>query len=104
MNRIKIIVKDLISSSMAISPEGGEKLYEEIIDNLKAGNVVDLDFSGIDIILSVFLNKSVGKIYGTEYKGFFNDGKITISNMSKQDLQTLELVKERAIKFFKDKQ
>ena len=88
---------------MAISPEDGDKLYNEIIENIKNGYLIDLDFSGIDIILSVFLNHSVGKIYGTEYKKYFDQNKITVSNLSIQDADTLKMVKERAEKFFTDK-
>lgn len=103
MNTKKIIIKDIISSSRAISPEDGDKLYNEIIKSIKEGYKVLLDFSNIDILLSVFLNHSIGKIYGTEYKEAFKNGIIEFVNISEQDFHTVEIVQDRAIKFFSGK-
>ena len=95
-----IQIFSLINSSMAISPEDGEKLYQEMITNLDTGNTIEIDFQKIDIIVSSFLNSSIGRLYGTQYKDALDNGQIKIINMTEQDKATLSLVIKRAKEFF----
>lgn len=103
MEKITINLANLISSTMAIRQEDGEKVYSAIVKNLELGKKVELDFSGLEIIVSVFLNNAIGKLYGTKYNKVFEDGLLSVVNISVQDFQTLEIVKRRAIEFFQNK-
>ena len=100
MTRKTINIISLIKSSMAVKQTDGEIVYNKIVEFLDAGDNVEVDFSGIEILLSIFLNNAIGKLYGTKYKTAFEDGRITISNMSVEDLATLEIVQRRAVVFF----
>ncbi len=100
MTRHVINIVSLIGSSMAIKQSDGEKVYDKIVKLLEREEQIELDFSGIDILLSIFLNNAIGKLYGTKYKTALEDGRISVSHMSEQDLATLEIVKKRAVAFF----
>lgn len=100
MDKKIIHIRSFISSAMAISPEAGERLFEEIYRALQQKKQVELDFSGIDILVSAFLNSSIGKVYGTEFKNAFEEKRIIVSNISEQDKATLLLVQKRAKAFF----
>ena len=100
MDKKIINIHNFISSAMAISPEDGEKLFEEICKALRGNYQVELDFIGIDILVSAFLNSSIGKLYGIEFKDAFEKQQIIISNISAQDHATLKLVQKRAKDFF----
>lgn len=104
MDKKIIHISAFISSAMAISPEDGEKLFKEIYNALQQKKQVELDFSGIDILVSVFLNNSIGKLYGTEFKNAFDTGQIIVSHMSEQDKATLLLVQKRAKDFFANRE
>lgn len=100
MDKKIIHIRSFISSNMAISPEDGEKLFEEICKTLKEDKQVELDFSKIDILVSAFLNSSIGKLYGTKFKDAFDREQIIFSNLSEQDKATVLLVQKRAKDFF----
>lgn len=100
MTRHVINIVSLIGSSMAVKQSDGEKVYDKIVNLLEREEQIELDFSGIDILLSIFLNNAIGKLYGTKYKTALEDGRVSVSHMSEQDLATLEIVKKRAVAFF----
>ena len=104
MNKETINVFKLISSPMAISPDDGKKLFKEIVNLIesKKVNEIVIDFSKIEILLTVFLNNAIGQIYGTKHKDFL-EKNIKFTNMLPQDQETLEIVKRRAEKFFASK-
>lgn len=59
-NEMNILnMKDLIGGVNAVSYDAAQKVYPKIEEALKKG-VVELDFSGIKILSSPFLNATVG--------------------------------------------
>ena len=56
---MKIKVKDIINSNQATIRSEGLKVYEEIKNNIKKGTVI-VDFSDIKMVVSSFLNSSIG--------------------------------------------
>lgn len=57
----QIHVRMLIGEN-AITAEAGETLYERILPELKAGHMVVLDFEGVGVIASPFLNVAIGRL------------------------------------------
>lgn len=86
-----IIVKDIIQSKIAFDAEDGEKVFKEILKKSREHyDVIYLNFKGIDLINTAFLNNAVGKLFDTQ---LFNlkENKVLIQNM---DSNKLELLKE----------
>lgn len=86
---VKINVKETIKNTIAMSTEDGKILYEKINKELKLSNKVELSFDGIDMLISHFLNESIGK----QYECFDNwdtlDKAIEYRNIDEDDLELL---------------
>ncbi len=91
---VKINVKDEIRNTIAMSTEDGKVLHEIIYRNLKESRKVELSFEGIDMLISHFLNESVGKLYEKFDNWDVLDKSIEYINIDSDDL---ELLKEKVI-------
>ena len=91
---IKINVKDTINNTIAMSTEDGKKLFEVLYENLKQSKKIELSFKGIDMLISHFLNESIGKLYEK-----FNNWNILDQAIEYQEIDSddLELLKEKVI-------
>lgn len=58
---MKIVLKELFGED-AITNEDGQKVYEKIHPELLAGRQVELDFSGVKVVASLFLNPAIGQL------------------------------------------
>ncbi|MDR3244730.1 MAG: STAS-like domain-containing protein [Elusimicrobiota bacterium] len=94
---------DIINTNIAVTQEDGEKVYLILMDILKSGCLITLDFSKIEILTSSFLNTAIGKILGTQYKEVFDNKTITIANISQDDKKVVDIVLNKAKEFFKKK-
>lgn len=102
MSGINIKVSQLLNSFFAVSTEGGEKLFEAIDQNFKAQKSVIVDFEKIELIVSTFLNASIGQLYGV-YTTEYIQQHLSVKNMTNDDLDILKKVTDRAKEYFKDK-
>jgi hypothetical protein len=98
----EIKVSGILNSNMAVSTEEGEKIYELIRESFNRQEQVRIDFSDLKLIISTFLNASIGQLYGS-YSTEFIQQHLDVQNMSQDDLNTLKLVTDRAKEYFKDK-
>jgi transcriptional regulator len=98
----EIKVSGILNSNMAVSTEEGEKVYELIKESFNRQEQVRIDFSDLKLIISTFLNASIGQLYGI-YSTEFIQQHLDVQNMSQDDLNTLKLVTDRAKEYFKDK-
>jgi hypothetical protein len=90
----KINVKDAISNTIAMSTEDGQKLFYVLYENIKNSHKIELSFSGIDILISHFLNEAIGKLYEKFETWDLLDNAIVYTDMDDDDL---ELLKEKVI-------
>ena len=60
---MELVVKDLLGSRLAVSPEKGEVLYEFLYKNLENKDNIVINFAGIEQHTTAFLNKAFGKLY-----------------------------------------
>ncbi len=97
-----IRVKDIIGTSYASATEHGDLLFQKVDSYFKSDEEITLDFDEIDIIVSTFLNASIGQLYGF-YSSDFIKNHLKVKNMSNDDLNVLRKVIERAREYFKDK-
>lgn len=102
MEKLKIIhiyVRDIISSSAAVSSNEGDKVFQVINANLKNNEQVLVDFNNLNLIISAFLNAAIGQLYGT-YKAEFIKEHLSVIGLSNDDLHLLKKVNDRAKEYF----
>ncbi len=100
---INIKVKDIIDGSSAVSSNEGDKLFQKINDSFLKDEHVILDFNGINLLISAFLNASIGQLYGS-YETDFIKNHLTLEGMSNDDLHLLKKVNDRAKDYFSRKE
>ena len=96
---MKIEIKDIIKKNIAISTDDGAKVFLEIkklLDN--KDEYIEVSFIGIDMLISHFLNESIGKLYISFPKIRWKEiDKINYTDIDEDDL---ELLKKRVIPAF----
>jgi hypothetical protein len=101
----RLTVKDIINSQLAVSTEKGEMVFEAINSHLQKDEKVIVDFKGIDLMITAFLNAAIGKLYGNKnYSGSFLNEHIKLENIEKDDISLFKDVIERAKEYFEDKE
>lgn len=101
----RLIVKDIINSELAVSTEKGEMVFEAINSYLQNNEKLIIDFKGIDLIITAFLNSAIGKLYGNKnYSGEFLNNHIKIENVESEDISLFKDVIERAKEYFENKE
>ncbi|MGN6440198.1 MAG: STAS-like domain-containing protein [Agriterribacter sp.] len=103
MGANKVVVLDAINTPFAVSTESGELLFDIINNNFKSNLPIVLDFTGIELIVSTFLNASIGQLYGL-YSTDKIQNLLSVLNMGNDDLTILKKVTDRAKEYFKDKE
>lgn len=94
-------IKQILGSDSAITPTSGELIFNVLEKVIDQKGTVQLDFSGIEIITSAFLNSAVGRLY-SKYSSEELNTVLYITNISNDDLQLLKKVIERAKDYFSD--
>ena len=93
-------VFDIIGKNIAVSTEDGRKIFEILKGEIeKNKSDVVVSFKGIDMLISHFLNESIGKLYITFDKKRWDE--IDSIHYTDIDEDDLELLKERVISAFK---
>ena len=90
-----LLIKDFTKSSRAISAVDGEKIYQQIDTYFKKGEPVLLDFKGIELTITAFLNSCIGKLYGSYAQEKIKD-LLNIENLHEDEKLLLKLVIEKA--------
>ncbi len=92
-------VMECIGTPSAITQELGDILYREIVKSIEAKEVIELDFSDVESMISPFLNNSIGKLYG-KYNGETLTQYLKISNLPKEKIATVNMVIQNAKRFY----
>lgn len=98
---VKIKVVDVIGSNLGVSSEDGGAVFEKIQIALKARQSVELDFTGIDMVISAFLNTAVGKLVEDLSIEQIHQ-RIKFTGMADGDPELLEKVLENARRYYED--
>lgn len=93
----RIIVKDLINSSSATSPEKATPLYNLIVQSINNAEQVSIDFSNLTTITTAFFNSSIGKLYSA-YSADTLNKFVTLdgTTLTKLQFDKLKLVMQNA--------
>lgn len=94
MNSI-LNIKSFTDSHLAVSAKQGSKIYEELYTSIKNEKNIVLDFEGIELIITAFLNASIGKLY-SEFTSEEIRKYLTIENLDPTETELLKLVLEHA--------
>jgi len=79
----------------------GRLLGDEIGKALHNGEDVVLDFSGVNTVLTAFLNPAVGRLYA-DFSSDEVDRRVTASNASPSPDASLKRARDHARKYFND--
>ena len=79
--------------------EDGEKVYRETYGRLKAGEVVEMDFSGVEIFASPFFNTAMGQLL-RDISVDDLQRLVVISNLTEDGVSVLNRVIENAKDYY----
>jgi len=98
----QVKIKDIINRETAVSSDDGEIVYTLIVTYLKKNCIAELDFSGITILTTAFLNSAIGQLYNTYSSDQLNN-TLRLKNVADEDRILFKKVIERAKEYFKNK-
>jgi len=96
---MEIKVRDIINSDTALAPSTGDPVHNVIKDALMSKHVVELDFSGIEVMTTAFLNAAIGKLY-SEFDSAYLNSYLKIGSIATTDLTLLLKVIKTAKNYF----
>lgn len=98
-----IKLKEFFGSSFLISTEKGEKLYPIVLEELKAGNKVIIDFENIKSTITAFFYAWYGRLFEMYNKKELKE-RIIFTNITKGSLLQIETVEDTSEKFYTNKE
>jgi len=99
---LQLNVKDIIGRDTAVSSDDGETIFKKIDEHLKNGDTVELDFSGISLMTTAFLNTAIGQLYSIYNSNQLNS-LLKLVNVAPEDTILFKKVIERAKEYFANK-
>jgi hypothetical protein len=101
---IHLNVKELIGTDLAVSTENGQKVHSILEQNLDDKQQVVLDFDGISLIITAFLNAAIGSLFKNQkYSAEFLNENLLLSNVDSNDAHLFVEVINRAKEYFANK-
>lgn len=102
MNNEKIInVVKVVGDNICVTDEDGKKVFDVIDNALLHEKKIIISFDGVTDLTSAFLNNAVGQLYGKFDENFIKS-KLSVTDVSKNDVVILRRVVDRAKSFFDD--
>lgn len=93
---MKVIdVKDIITSSIAVSPTKGELLYNLIKKSIENKEKIQLNFENIEQLTTAFFNSAIGSLYKSFTSDELNE-YLTVYGLDELDKYLLSKVIIRA--------
>ncbi len=85
-----INVNEVIHSNSATIRDHGLAVYEIAKKALQDGEKVEISFSNITMVISSFLNASIGKLYGN-FPFEVVDEQVTVTGLDEDDMELLQI-------------
>ncbi len=99
-----ILIKEIIKGDIAVSTSDGDSIYNLINDYLLNHKKITIDFAGISIMTTAFLNAAIGQLYSNPvYSDDFLNNHLNLTNVEKEDRVLFSEVVKRAKEYFRDK-
>lgn len=90
-----IRITDITQSKRAISAIDGDKVFDKIQAAFEHETPITIDFEGIDLTITAFLNASIGKLY-SKYSSEQIKKFLEIKNLPNDEVKLLKIVIDRA--------
>lgn len=100
-SEIRIMVFEVVGSSICVSSDDGQKVHDQIAAALREGKTVRLSFLNVESLTSAFLNAAIGQLYG-EFSDEAVKVSLSVADMDQDDLVLLKRVVEIAKEYFSD--
>lgn len=91
----EIMMKQYIEGDTAVSYEDGKTCLKDILQYLGQGERVVLDFTGIDYVITAFLNPVIGDLILEKGDGVMKH--IGIKNANESIIKKIKLVRDGAL-------
>ena len=98
-----IKVRDLIKVDFAVTTEDGDVVFKILDRHFKDGEKTILDFSGIYILTTAFLNAAIGQLY-SKYTSEDLSAYLKLENVKDSDKILFKTVTQRAKEYFADRE
>lgn len=98
---IRIKVTEVVGSDICVSSEDGAKVFEKLSLALETDRLIELDFSGVQIVISAFLNAAIGRLVENTSKESILQ-RIKLTNLAEEDRELIDRVLDNAVKFYSD--
>ena len=103
MNTTTIKINDFVSCHKGITPDEGEPIYSAIKQAFIEGSSVCLDFEGIEMMTTAFLNVVIGNLY-KDYTSEQLKDLLSFSSLSTASALRIKKVTDNAKLFYKDEE
>ena len=90
-----ILIKNYIGGDTAVSYEDGKKCQKDISKAVKEHEKVNLDFSGINYVITAFLNPVIGDLILEEGDAVMKN--IGIKNANESIIKKIKMVRDGAL-------
>ncbi|MFO3727286.1 STAS-like domain-containing protein [Butyricimonas muris] len=97
--QIVLKISDLTALDIAVSSDEGDKIYNRIVRILSEYEVLVLDFQGIMLLTTAFLNAAIGQLY-KDYSSEELSLRLKLMNVNDDDLPLFKKVTDRAKEYF----
>jgi len=98
-NKEKLLISKLIDGNTAVSADDGQLIFDKIKDALYNNKLIELDFEGIEILTTAFLNAAIGQLYNIYTSDKLNEF-LKLKNVSQEDLTLFQKVIRRAKEYY----
>jgi hypothetical protein len=98
----RLIVSEIIGGDSAVSSDSGSLVFKQLEEVLAKGSEVVLDFSGIELMTTAFLNAAIGQLYNTHSSDQLNR-LLKLENVADDDRILFKKVVTRAKEYFSNK-
>lgn len=102
MATVILNIPQIIGTNDCVALADGQKVHDEIANNLRAGNVIHVSFAGVRSIITAFLNAAIGQLYG-DFKDDVIAKNLFLVDAKPEDAQKVKRVVDGAKLYFKDK-
>jgi hypothetical protein len=98
-----IKVREYLNTQMAVSTEKAEVIFNECKKSIEKGQAVCLNFDGVNLIITAFLNIAIGKVYGLNIDYDLIDKNLTFSCTTPSIEKMIERVQDNSKKFYSNR-
>ena len=90
-----ILVKDIVGSETAIAYDDGVKCLDLVLESLEKEPSVELDFQGVEFVITAFLNPVIGDLIIKKGPDIMQ--KVKITNATRNIIDKIKIVKDGAL-------